>query len=289
MIKRYKKFINESVDSFEKKQEIELFRDRFYTAILEIEEGTSFSVLCKRRNADPYIDYSNMQKEMDDLGFSLTTIKNLFSDEFNELSGLDIFEFISQRSLDGISGNVDIYLYYTIEKLGLDKNRYELGGYGWSTIIGDDDYSGEESIIRYGYGYHKTKYGKLMLENSGITEDEFRRSAHLGLSKEIINNWSGIFIPNFGSDNYRNSYYKMDDFVIIEPDRFIIFTKKLSDAIIKESNDGKIKDFFPLITPEGITNSFINFLEIYDFNDYDVTRDELVIYLESRPEDLKNI
>lgn len=284
MIKRYKNFISESVDSFEKKQEIELFRDRFYTAILEIEEGTSFSVLCKRRNADPYSDYSNMQKEMDDLGFSLTTIKNLFSDEFNELSGLDIFEFISQRSLDGISGNVDIYLYYTIEKLGLDKNRYELGGYGWSSIIDDTNIDSiDESIIRYGYGYHKTKYGKLMLENCGISEDTFKRNVHLGLSKEIINNWSSIFITEpWTRYNYENkSYYKMEKFVIIEEDRFIIFTKKLSDAIIEESDEP--------ITQEEVTESFVNFLESYDFHDYDVTRDELIIYLESRPEDLRNI
>ncbi len=133
----------------------------------------------------------------------------------------------------------------------MDYKKIELGGHGWSGI---EDYP-EEAIIRYSYGYHKTKYGQLIMEQSGITQEDFEKYASKGFCIELINNWSEFF------------YAKMEDFVIIEEDRIVIFTKKLADYF----NDSM----------EDVNEKLVNFLNIYDFIEYDITENEFLIHCES--------
>ena len=143
--------------------------------------------------------------------------------------------------------------------MGLDYRRVELGGPGWGGMVDEP----EESIIRYSYGYHKTKYGQLMMEQLGITQEDFKEYASKGFCIELINNWSEFF------------YAKMEDFVIIEEDRIVIFTKKLADYL----DDSELVSRNAGI--EDINEKLIKFLKIYPFIEYDITENEFLIHCES--------
>lgn len=270
MIKRYKQFVNESIEDYFDHQvkksytrdEIIQLRDDWKEAIIDVlGSGPNFSTLCKRENQDPEEDYREYQKEMDAKGFTFDVIKEIFSKEADKIVGKwaldsgdkDIFIEIHQSPLEEMNGDIDTYLYFTVKRLGLDYKKIDLGGPAWSGI---DDYP-EEAIIRYSYGYHKTKYGQLMMEQLGITQKEFEEYASKGFCIELINNWSEFF------------YAKMEDFVIIEEDRIVIFTKKLADYL----------DYPHTI--EDVNNKLIKFLKIYPFIEYDITENEFLIHCES--------
>ena len=276
MIKRYKQFVNESIEDYFDHQvkksytrdEIVGLRDDWKEAILDIlGSGPSYSSLCKRKNQDPEEDYKKYQKEMDAKGFTFDVIKEIFSKEADKIVGKwakdsddrDIFVELHQSSLEEINGDIDTYLYFTVKRLGLDYKKVELGGPGWSGMVDEP----EESIIRYSYGYHKTKYGQLMMEQLGITQEDFKEYASKGFCIKLINNWSEFF------------YAKMEDFVIIEEDRIVIFTKKLADYL----DDSELVSRNAGI--EDINEKLIKFLKIYPFIEYDITENEFLIHCES--------
>lgn len=284
MIKRYRQFVNESIEDYfdhsvkksYTRDEIRDFRDNWIETILEISEdngGVSFSSLCKGSD-DPEEDYKKFQKEMDSKGFNFDLIKEIFSKESDKLIGkwasdgpdTDIFREIHTSPLEEKNGEIDTYLYFTVKRLGLDYKKVELGGPGWSGI---NDYP-EEAIVRYSYGYHKTKYGQLMMEQLGINQEEFEQYASKGFCIELINNWSEFF------------YAKMEDYVIIEEDRIVIFTKKLADYLDNSelvSRNAGIED---------INKKLTNFLKIYPFIEYDITDNEFLIHCESNKEYFMN-
>jgi hypothetical protein len=273
MIKRYRQFVNESIeDYFDQsakksytRDEITQLRDDWKEAIFDVlGSGPNFSTLCKRENQDPEEDYKEHQKEMDAKGFTFDVIKEIFSKEADKIVGKwakdsddkDIFVELHQSSLEEINGDIDTYLYFTVKRLGLDYKKVLLGGPGWSGI---EDYP-EEAIIRYSYGYHKTKYGQLMMEQLDITQKDFEEYASKGFCIELINNWYDFFSC------------KMEDFVIIEEDRIVIFTKKLADYL----------DYPHTI--EDVNKKLIQFLKIYPFIEYDITDNEFLIHCESDKE-----
>ncbi len=70
MIKRYRQFVNESIEDYDyqvkksyTRDEIMQLRDDWKEAILEVlEMGTSYSTLCKRKKQDPEEDYKEYQE-----------------------------------------------------------------------------------------------------------------------------------------------------------------------------------------------------------------------------------
>jgi len=274
MIKRYRQFVSESIEDYFGNQdksytadEITQLRDDWKEAIIEVlGHGPNYSRLCGRKDQDPEEDYKEHQKEMDAKGFTFDVIKKIFSKEADKIVGKwakdsgyrDIFVELNQSPLEEMNGDIDTYLYLTVKRLGLDYKKIELGGPGWSGV---EDYP-EEAIVRYSYGYHKTKYGQLMMEQIGINEKEFEEYASKGFCIELINNWYGYFSA------------KMEDYVIIEEDRIFIFTKKLADYL-----ETSIED---------VNETLTNFLKIYNFIEYDVTENEFLIHCESDKRYLMN-
>ena len=274
MIKRYRQFVSESIEDYFGNQdksytadEITQLRDDWKEAIIEVlGHGPNFSTLCGRKNRNPEEDYKKHQKKMDAKGFTFDVIKKIFSKEADKLVGKwakdsgdrDIFVELHQSSLEEMNGDIDTYLYFIVKRLGLDYKKIELGGPGWGGV---EDYP-EEAIIRYSYGYHKTKYGQLMMEQIGITQKEFEEYASKGFCIELINNWYSYFSA------------KMEDYVIIEEDRIVIFTKKLADYL-----ETSIED---------VNETLTNFLKIYNFIEYDVTENEFLIHCESDKRYLMN-
>jgi hypothetical protein len=207
-LKRYSDFLNESLVAKPKltKQELDYtisrinlkvpgkWSEKIYELRDDFEESVEsmadffpgwFSDMCKNTEANPEGDYQEMQKLLDKKGWNFESIKNLFSEEANELVKKDFAGwFNSYGRLDSLNGHCDVYLYFTAKNLGLNTDIISLGGDGWANYN-----EGDEMYIRYRYGYHQTKYGQMMLKQIGYTVEQFREEALVYLQQDIKENW----------------------------------------------------------------------------------------------------
>ena len=211
-----------------------------------------FSDMCKKTEANPEGDYQEMQKLLDKKGWNFESIKNLFSEEANQLVGKDFAAwFNSYGRLDSLNGHCDVYLYFTAKNLGLNPDIISLGGDGWANYNEDD-----EIYIRYRYGYHQTKYGQLMLDQIGYTVEQFKEEALVYLQQDIKEHWSEMIsssvmrngvinkVPVRRSDlndntrknltSFLRSSINIQDYTLVEEDRMIIFTNEIANDINKE-------------------------------------------------------
>lgn len=190
-------------------------REDFAELIKDCASGSSYSDLCKKKT-DPNMDVEEVQKDLDECGWNLQSILNLFSQEVDTLTNQKFEDFINSYGLDNENGIVDIYLYKLAEILGKDSNIVELGGGGWSEYTTDPD----EILIRYAYGYHNTKYGKLMLDQVRLSREKFIELALQELKSLIIKELSK------GDDEISSELNKS---IIVDDDRLVIDVDYLLD------------------------------------------------------------
>lgn len=133
----------------------------------------SYSVLASNELADPDKDYHRMIIAMEQHGWSIEDMTKLIKANAAKM----------ESKFGDYSGVVDVFLY----RMGLPKHM--LAGYNYK-----DDENPEEAIIKYSYGYNKTPYGKLALEQYFGSADKFVEYAAQALPKTLKNsdNYSGI-------------------------------------------------------------------------------------------------
>jgi hypothetical protein len=260
-LKKYNDFINESLTRPAKLPKYSLdrlitrddisalidLRADFLETILDMADFFPgyFSDMCKKQT-DPEADYNSMQSLMDKKGWNFESIKNLFSEEANELSR-EGFEgwFNGNGQLGSNNGHCDAYLYFTAKKLGLGTDIVQLGGDGWALYN-----EGDELWIRYSYGYHQTQYGQLMLQQIGYTVERFKEEAKASYIKEYWNQsllncleevlakqsggkkypLSNCFTTNFSLKELLSGI-DIKQYTVVEDDRMIIFTSEITDLI----------------------------------------------------------
>ena len=267
MIKNYNEFIKESnYDDLE-----------FEEIIVEIgseEGGSSYSDMCKT-NDDPDEDFNRFQKRLDELGWTIEKIGKEFSD--NELNR--IYDFC-----DSQNGLVDIYFYKLFEKLNKHelKEKVSLGGHGWEDYHVNED----EAFIRYSYGYHNTKYGKLAILNYG-TMQEFIDQALTYLQEYLYNDLSSNIVSLYdshggfrrltGESNW--DILNIKEYSIAEDDRFIIYTQEIADFLNQfplKDGKGVLSDVHE-VEAEDISSKISKFLEAMNL-DMEFTGNELIIW-----------
>jgi hypothetical protein len=188
----------------------------------------SFSSLASNIDSKPDEDFEEMQRMLNRAGFTLDMLKKLFNPIVSVFTSQDFHEFIERNSLDEKNGYIDIYLYKLNEKLDLNTTVY-LGGEGWGYVLETEP--DEEYVIKYSYGYHKTPYGKLFLDQMGISKDEFITTSY----QYLRDSFKESLYPNIMSDLKKMAHTgytstlgdifmpeDFDDFVTLDDDRFII-------------------------------------------------------------------
>ena len=290
-LKRYSDFLNESLVAKPKltKQELDTivskiilkvpgkWSEKIYELRDDFEESVEsmanffpgwFSDMCKNTEANPEGDYQEMQKLLDKKGWNFESIKNLFSEEANELVKKDFAGwFNSYGKLDSLNGHCDVYLYFTAKNLGLNTDIISLGGDGWANYN-----EGDEMYIRYRYGYHQTKYGQLMLKQIGYTLEQFREEALVYLQQDIKENWDQIIsssVKRKDIESFLRSSIQIQDYTLVEDDRMIIYTNEMSTDINKTFPD--------TTTSEDISAGIVKYLS-WAGTDIDVIDGDVVIW-----------
>ena len=309
-LKRYSDFLNESLVAKPKltKQELDYiisriglkvpgkWSEKIYELRDDFEESVEnmagffpgwFSDMCKKTDANPEGDYQEMQKLLDKKGWNFESIKNLFSEEANELVKKDFAAwFNSYGKLDSLNGHCDVYLYFTAKNLGLNTDIISLGGDGWANYN-----EGDEMYIRYRYGYHQTKYGQMMLDQIGYTVDQFKEEALVYLQQDIKENWNEMIsssvmrngvinkVPVRRSDlnddtrknltSFLRSSINIQDYTLVEDDRMIIYSHEIANEVNKN---------FPDITSsEDISAGIVKYLD-WSGADIEVVDGDVIIW-----------
>jgi len=298
-INKYKEFINEAF-SGEKLPDSKMesvsrgilleYRVGFWQDMLTLSEfyNTYFSNLAASIDADPDDDYTQMKKLIRKKGWGIESLKNLFSEEsdnickytfFDLVKGIPSVEFKEEfkerrlksqyyepfnggSSLDATSGQIDIFLYKLAEELRL-KGIIYLGGEGWGDMLHGEE---NEYLIKCAYGYHQTKYGKLFLNQKGITEQELIEKAVEDLQVWLEKNWSYGLISIGDRAIVRSMELK--DFSLVESDRMIIYTSEVSDHLGKNG----IK-----VSTEEVQSRIIKSMDVFKL-DISITDEVIIIW-----------
>lgn len=294
--KKYTDFINESaysssklpkskLDSIYKSNKPEYISELMYDFSDEVVNMVEsfpgfFSDMCKKVDASPETDYQEMQKILDKKGWDFESIKNLFSEEANELTGRNFDRWFNESVLTNKNGHCDVYLYFTAKKLGLNKKIVPLGGDGWA-----DYQEPEETFIRYAYGYHQTEYGKLMLNQIDMSTDDFKEKALSQLHIHIEDNLYEIISKYFNNKYDSNintlvlkeksnkiktliNELNFKEISIVEDDRIIIDFVKLGNIL---------EEYVELDFPaDELMSEFVKFLSPLKLSIFDVDGDLVI-------------
>jgi len=231
---------NESLDMI--KEEILQKREEFCDAVIDTYRSgfyRSYSNIIFGVEQEPIKYFESFQKDMNNFDFNLDIIKKIFCKEADEICDSSIINYINERHLDSHSGEVDLYLYFLLEKLGYDKNEVVLGGIGWSYSNKKpySDFPLSEYAIRYEYGYHKSKYGLMMIEQMGLTVEEFKKKA-TDLSKQyLFEEWKKCYFNYIGLAQDKELFKKLvqekglDKQIIVRSKRVIYLSENIADLL----------------------------------------------------------
>jgi hypothetical protein len=284
--KVYLNFMSQGPEKFLSKEELRSFnaalqklqeyRAQFNEMIesLLLFYSTSFSGLASS-DQDPDKDYELMQGLLDRAGFTIHVLKKLFDPKLCAFLNQNFLQFIQSNGLDERNGYLDLYLFKLDEILGLETTVW-LGGDGWGSYLADED-----AVIKYAYGYHKTPYGKLFLQQHNITEQQFIDIAYLYL-KDYLKENSFDQVENDLKKMARLGYatslddinLDFDKYITLDDDRFIISYVEMCDDFNKMT-DNKFEN---TTDPDWFKESILKSMYILKNLEVQDTDVELIFY-----------
>lgn len=252
------------------------YRDDFFESILSLDRfyGSSFSRLAGS-GYNPDEDFDEMQKMLNRAGFTLDVIGKLFNPAVSIFLHQDFNNFV-ESGLDDKSGYIDMYLYKLNEKFNLNTTVW-LGGYGWGDYLNDQPE--EEYIVKYAYGYHKTKYGKMFLEQMKISREDFIDRAYEYLKDYLKENvYPRIYsdIKNMAQVGYASKIteinLEIDKYIILDDDRFIIRYLEMCN----DFNDETDNKYENTADPDWFKETILTNMRIFSHLNIQDTGEELI-------------
>jgi len=261
------------------KQKLKDYRDDFSDSILSLDRfyRSSFSRLAGS-NQNPDEDFDEIQKMLNKVGFTLDVIGKLFNPVVSTFLYNQDFKHFVSNGLDDRSGYIDMYLYKLNEKLNLNTTVW-LGGEGWGYAL--EEQPEEEYVIKYSYGYHKTPYGKLFLDQMGISKEEFITTTY----QYLRDSFRESLYPNIMSDlkkmvqtGYSSTLGDIfmpedfDDFVTLDDDRFIISYVEMCN----DFNDITDNKYENIADPDWFKETILKSMSIFSGINIQDTGEELI-------------
>jgi hypothetical protein len=283
----YEKIIDGEESSLESnKKRMLKYREDFADALDSLCENfysSSFSKMVS--SGDPEEDFKEMQDIINKGNWTLDVLRKLFDPRISEVIEQTFGQFIDKYGLDSQNGYMDFYLYRLNEKLDLNTTVW-LGGHGWASFILESPE--DEAVVKYAYGYHKTPYGKMCLEQIGLDKQQFVDLAYEYLKDYIKENVSGRVIRDLGKllqlgfqvdtgQQWQKKFYNdldLSDYVILDDDRFIINYTEMCDDFNQMTNN----EFENAADPEWFKETILaNMTSLFYNLDVQDTGNELII------------
>jgi hypothetical protein len=249
MIKKYKLFLESNVsfedeyESFKENLEgcIDHYKDIAGDKDFAFDHCYSYTAQDGREYLDPDADYEKIKDYMSDHGWPESRVKHL-------IENLPNFNKRVIRDNPGACAASDVYLY------NITKKQFPLQGFDWGVEMTDrdlsemsiDEMNEDELMIRFRYGWHKTKYGKLVIEQNLGSISEFIKLCYQGIIPSTISDMI-YFIqrakkirPTIDDEDVK----PFQQFFISDDEHYEIYidTESLKEEVDKKYNS---KDLFP--------------------------------------------
>ena len=144
--------------------------------------GRSYSLLVYN-SVDIEEEYWDYISALEVRGWNIKDITTIFDEIGYEYLVEISKKFDRLNSIDLLDGITDLFLYK------MSKGKHQLAGYNVGDgLLDGGQYPGDEAIIKYGYGWHKSGYGELALKQSlgENWKDSYTKSVLIGLKAYII-------------------------------------------------------------------------------------------------------
>jgi hypothetical protein len=260
MIRKYQSFF----ESITIKLSIEKALKNFCETLIECEKYlrdnsespaySSYSYVAQesKGDIDPEINFREIDEYMSKNGWNLKTVKELVD------SVTDFADKIERKGLSHTAA-IDYYLYKITEK------EFHLQGYEWDLIYMDDPNPEiNEFLIKFSYGWHKTRYGKLVILQNMKSIEEFILASFKNLPLYIIDNITSVYnldysqiekekiVKNFFFDKEINEIY-------IDSDNLFTELKELR-VMLGSRRYGSTREQFLALSQTEFDNIIVNML-----------------------------
>lgn len=181
MIKSYKKFLESDLHS---NISWESYLESFIECVIECEEyysnqgfgqfsrSYSYTAQSGRTEYDPEEDFKKVDYYMTKHGFEISRVKEMVN---------NIHDFLNKIYRASISqcAAIDYYLYK------ITSHEFPLQGYEWeeADMASLDE---NEFLIKFKYGWHKTKYGRLIIEQNMESVENFLKTCVKYVPQQIL-------------------------------------------------------------------------------------------------------
>jgi len=165
---------------------------------------------------DPMRDADVVESDLYDEGWTDENLKKLFT-QFRE----DLMNDLNSES----RGGFDVFLY------NWTNGEFPLGG---SEL--DSTYH-EELLIKYSYGWNKTKYGRLLLKQNNLLDNFTELVANSYKEETLTNHINYLMSPGNVANNYipndkrKNIFKKINQFIKVDKNVITVKYKKIVDTI----------------------------------------------------------
>jgi hypothetical protein len=165
---------------------------------------------------DPMRDADVVESDLYDEGWTDENLKKLFT-QFRE----DLMNDLNSES----RGGFDVFLY------NWTNGEFPLGG------IELDSRNHEELLIKYSYGWNKTKYGRLLLKQNNLLDNFTELVANSYKEETLTNHINYLMSPGNLANNYipndkrKNIFKKINQFIKVDKNVITVKYKKIVDTI----------------------------------------------------------
>jgi len=165
---------------------------------------------------DPMRDADIVESDLYDEGWTDDNLKKLFT-QFRE----DLMNDLNSES----RGGFDVFLY------NWTNGEFPLGG----GSVNVEDY--DELLIKYSYGWNKTKYGRLLLKQNNLLDNFTELVANSYKEETLTNHINYLMSPGNVANNYipkdkrKNIFKKINQFIKVDKNVITVKYKKIVDTI----------------------------------------------------------
>ena len=195
MIKKWSKFLESNMELEAQKRDFEefkmllqkLIRDSDYGLPKQFYRNYSYTAQANKGDLDPERDFQIVNNWMTENGWSLDRAEKFAKNWKGYFSSECLNQNISECA------PLDYYLYK------ITKGNFPLQGFEWDFFT-DSDWEQEELGIRFRYGWHLTRYGRMVIEQNMDMKEYFDKVTNDSGFGDLLIGFAAKFILRLRKD-----------------------------------------------------------------------------------------
>ena len=264
MINNWSKFLESNIELEAQKRDFEefkmllqkLIKDSDYGLPKQFYRNYSYTAQSNKGNLDPERDFEIVNNWMKGNGWTLDRSEKFAKNWIGNNTFSD--ECIRQRVSE--CAPLDYYLYK------ITQGEFPLQGFEW-TYFGDEDWEQEELNIRFRYGWHLTRYGRMVIEQNMNLKEYFDKVTNDSGFSDLLIGFAAKFILRLRKNEVID---QVSQCFFVDDNECYLDLESYSKWLISESSSQ--------ISKEIITEDLTHFFRQYGLNVRVIGDDMMIKY-----------